>query len=27
MMGGVRGELGVEDFAQKIYKFGGMVGL
>jgi len=26
-MGGVSGELGVEDFAQKIYKFGGMVGL
>jgi len=27
MMGVVSGELGVEDFAGKIYKFGGMVGL
>jgi len=26
-MGGVSGELGLEDFAVKIYKFGGMVGL
>jgi len=26
-VGVVSGELGVEDFAQKIYKFGAMVGL
>jgi len=26
-MGGVSGELGVEDFAENLYKFGGMVGL
>jgi len=27
LMGGVSGELGVEDFAENLYKFGGMVGL
>jgi len=26
-MGVVSGELGVEDFAENLYKFGGMVGL